>query len=265
MTDRGVQALVEALRTDCAASRRLRAFLDRLAGLDGEVSAARIERDVAEWVGSSRDRRAWVADRIRTAVGVLAVDGTAPRRGPRREAWTAALAIAAGLYPSAVHRVSTRRVVGAEILAALTREGLRRQPRRRLARTQYAGPGPILKRLAVDPLLSEAVGRAAGFAVRPAYTAVYMYDPPGSTVPPHLDTAHFALVLHIVLAHVGAPPGCGSALVVYGPGRRRRLPLAVGEAVLLCGRGAVHQWEPLGPREHRVMVAIGYRQGSQGR
>jgi hypothetical protein len=77
-------------------------------------------------------------------------------------------------------------------------------------------------------------------------------------VPPHLDTADFELVLHIVLSHEGRSAAQRSALVVHGAGRKRRLPLAVGEAVLLCGRGAVHQWEPLGPRERRMLLAIGF-------
>lgn len=263
MTERGVQALTDALCVGCPASRRLGAFLLLVERHRGKAPAARLAHTVLAWVGSNRARRVWVADRIRTAVGVLALDGTAPARGHRREAWTAAVNMAAGLYPSSVHRLPTRRV-GAEILSALTREGLRRRPRKRSGRTQYAAPGPVLRRLAVDSLLRESASAAARFPVRPAFTAVYMYDPPTSSMPPHLDSGHFEIVLHIVLTHQAARDGRTSALVVHGPRRRRRMAMEPGDAVLLCGRGAVHQWEPLGSGEHRMMVGIGYVPARQG-
>lgn len=241
------------------ASRPLASVADRLRAQGRGASAAAVAEDVSAWAAGRRGRRRWLADRIRNAVGVLAAGGAAPARGSRREAWRAAVRIAAALYPSSVHRVPIARSVGSEILAALTREARTRRPRRRHACTQYAAPGPVLRRLAVDPLLRRSASRAAGFALRAAYTAVYMYDPPGSAVAPHLDTGHFEIVLHIVLTHDGHRRGRGSALVVHGVQRRRRLPLAVGQAVLLCGRGAVHQWEPLAASEQRTLLAIGFR------
>lgn len=262
MTEQGAQVLVDALGAGQSQrglpARRLAELAGRVRARVGRTSVPALADEIGAWGRAHRQRRPWLADRIRAAVGVLAVDGVAPRRGYRREAWQAAVAIAAALYPSSVHRVRIARAVGPEILAALAREAARRRPRGQRSRTEYSAPGPILQRLAVDPLLREAASAAAGCALRPAYRAVYMYDPPGSAVPPHLDTADFELVLHIVLSHEGARPGRGSALVVHGPLRRRRLPVAAGEAVLLCGRGAVHQWEPLGPREARKMLAIGY-------
>lgn len=262
MTTGGVDALVEALGAGWdrgePASRRLTAVSDRIRAHGVGLPLSATAAEVCAWAGAHRGRRRWLADRIRVAVGALAVEGTAPRSGRRREAWRAAIAMAAALHPASVHRVPIGQAVGPEILGALTREAARRRPRRLRERTRYAAPGPILQRLAVDPLLRAAVSEAAGFMLRPAYTAVYMYDPPGSAVAPHLDTSHFDAVLHIVLTHEGHRPGHGSALVVHGVDRRRRLPLRAGEAVLLCGRGAVHQWEPLGPAEQRTMLAIGF-------
>jgi len=116
----------------------------------------------------------------------------------------------------------------------------------------------MLRQLAVDRALQRAATRALGIRVAPAYTAVYMYDPPRSHVPPHLDSEPFAIVVHLVLEHEH-PGGRGSALVVHRPRRDVRIALAPGQAVVLAGRGAVHQWEPLGRDERRMLVAIGFK------
>ena len=145
------------------------------------------------------------------------------------------------------------------MLDALIREGRSRRPATRARRTQYAPPGPVLRRLAVDRRLQRAASRALGRRLVPAYRAVYMYDPPRSHMPPHLDSEDFEVIVHVVLEHVRPKRGQGSALVVH---RRRgdvRLAVAPGQAVVLAGRGAVHQWERLGAGESRLLIGIGYR------
>jgi len=89
-----------------------------------------------------------------------------------------------------------------------------------------------------------------------------MYDPPGSHMAPHLDSEHFEIVVHVVLEHRHRA-GSGSALVVHRPQRDMRLALAPGQAVVLAGRGAVHQWEPLGCDERRMLVAIGFKRAGR--
>lgn len=265
---RAVDELIAALgagviRGD-AHARRLAEVSDRLRHGASRRSARARARQLAAWVGVDRNRRRWLGDRLRDAVTALAASGRVPTQGARREAWTTILRTAALLYDATVATVPTPAVIGPDILAGLAAEARRRTPRRVSVRTAYAAPGPLLKRLAVDPVLRDAVAAALGFAVLPAFSAVYMYDPPRSVVPPHLDTSDFDIVVHLVLAH-DAPSGARrSALVLYQPDGRRRMALPVGAAVALCGRGLAHRWEPLGPRESRVMAAIGFARRSAG-
>jgi hypothetical protein len=54
--------------------------------------------------------------------------------------------------------------------------------------------------------------------------------------------------------------GAGSALVVHRVGETEphRVRVRPGEALALRGRGTIHSWEPMGPAEHRTLVAIGF-------
>jgi hypothetical protein len=38
----------------------------------------------------------------------------------------------------------------------------------------------------------------------------------------------------------------------------RRVPIEIGEAVVLQGRGTVHSWEPLAGDEERTLIAVGF-------
>jgi hypothetical protein len=92
----------------------------------------------------------------------------------------------------------------------------------------------------------------------PTGLAVYIYDPPRSHMPPHLDSEHYEVIVHVVLEHA-APAGTScSALVVHGPRRDVRLAIAPGQGVVMAGRGTVHQWEPMGRAEWRILIGIGY-------
>jgi len=179
------------------------------------------------------------------------------RRGARALAWRALIIAAGRLHESGVRRLPTRAFLNRADFDALVREGQRRRPATRARRTQYGPPGPRLRRLAVDRRLQRAATRALGVRLDPACTAVYMYDPPRSHVPPHMDSKAFEIVVHVVLEHQRPAHG-GSALVVHRPRRDVRMALAPGQAVVLAGRGAVHQWEPLGADEHRMLIAIGF-------
>jgi hypothetical protein len=144
---------------------------------------------------------------------------------------------------------------------ALLEEARACAPAIRARRTHYAAPGPLLRRLAVNRRLRRAVAKAIGVPIEPAYAAVYMYDPPRAHMAPHLDSSDYAIIVHIVLEHEGGRRANASALLVHQPHRDRRYAVAPGEAVVLAGRGAVHQWEPLGARERRTLIGIGFRSG----
>ncbi len=84
-------------------------------------------------------------------------------------------------------------------------------------------------------------------------------------MPPHLDSEHFTIIVHVVLEHSGARGSTRSALVVFGRRGATRVPLARGQAVVLAGQGAVHQWEPLGAEENRMLLGIGLKPAASRR
>jgi hypothetical protein len=222
------------------------------------------ERELARRLGacvsSTPAAREWLTDRLRYAGRYLAVDGVPPARGARSVAWRALILTAARLHESRVRRLPPASVEPA-LLDALTREGRARQPHGRATRTQYATPGPVLSKLAADRALQRSASRAIGRRLAPTGVAVYMYDPPRSHVPPHLDSEHYEVIVHVVLEHVTPPGARRSALIIHGPRRDQRLAIAPGHGVVLAGRGAVHQWEPLGMAERRMMIGVGFRSG----
>lgn len=258
MTSPGRQAFLSALGAHVAARAGTRAgHVAALVSSPRRRSRRTLAAALAGWA-RDRVRRQWLADRLRRAVLALASGGRAPGRGARAEAWALAIDIAARLHVAGAWRLPASRVLPPDQLVRLSREAARCRPARVETHTRYAAPGPALRQLAVSAALADAVTEAVGRAVRPAFTAVYMYDPPGIRVPPHLDTADFEIVVHLVLEHQRPRRARGSALVLYGDDRSRRLGLAVGAAVALGGRGQVHRWEPLGPAESRTMAAIGF-------
>lgn len=261
MTRAGIDHLVRALGGRPGRPRRgsWQAVVMATARTGPRLGHAVLAARLAAWARTDRRRRTRLADWLREAVGRLAPGGRPPTRGACAESWRVAVALAPRLHVAGAWPLSLGPMVDGATLARLQREATRRQPRRASPATAYAAPGPHLQRLAVDPRLCAAVADACGRVVRPAFTAVYMFDPPGAVVPPHLDTRAFPLVLHVVLSH-DRPAGVrGSALVVYEPARTRRLHAAPGEALLLAGRGTVHRWAPLHAGERRTMAAIGFR------
>ena len=259
MTD----SLLEARPRASARDRRLLAGL--VAALRAPLRPTRqrapereLARRLVSYTRRHPARRGLITDRLRYSGRFLAREGFPPPRGARAVAWRALIEAAAHLHESRVRRLPSR-CVDAGLLDALRREGRARQPRSRARRTQYAAPGRWLNRLAVDRQLQRAAGRAIGLRLVPTGVAVYMYDPPRSHVPPHLDSEAYEVIVHVVLEHVAARDAARSALVVYGPDREVRMALGPGQGVVLAGRGAVHQWEPLGSGERRMLIGIGFQ------
>jgi hypothetical protein len=193
----------------------------------------------------------------------LAPAGNPPTTGAGAEAWPVLLTVLDRLFGSGVHPLGRPRFVTEGLLELLRAEAREQRPASSGSRRPGPGAaGHALASLAVSGQLRGAVSGALGRSVAPTYDAVYQYDPPGSHVRTHVDTRGYELVVHLVLEH-GLPRREGraeSALVVHLPGRREplRVPLGVGEAVVLHGRGTVHSWEPLADDEDRTMIAVGF-------
>ena len=101
---------------------------------------------------------------------------------------------------------------------------------------------------------------AVGFPVVPTFRAVYLADPPGSLVAPHIDKPGYDLTVHLVLEHTLPASGPGSALLIHRPRqpRAQRYPVGAGEAVVVLARATVHSWARLGQDERRLSAAIGF-------
>ncbi len=240
----GLTALDSALSEPLTGSRKA----ERALGLQ-----------LTAYVDRHPDRRDWLTDRMRHAARRLAVHGTPPRTRARMLAWQALILAAGQLHPGRLVRLRRRTVLSDRGWQALRDEARGLAPVMQTRRTHYSAPGPVLQRLAVDRRLQRGVSRAIGFRVEPAYSAVYMYDPPRAHMPPHLDSSDFEIVVHVVLEHDGWRRAESSALVVHHPHRDVRCAVAPGGAVVLAGRGLVHQWEPLGAKERRTLLGIGFR------
>jgi hypothetical protein len=117
---------------------------------------------------------------------------------------------------------------------------------------------PVLAALSASDVVADAAGRAAGRALVPALAAAYQFD---EDLPIHLDREPFSFVLHVVIEH-RCPDGAQAArLRVLGRAGEEWLSPAVGEGLVLAGRGTLHCWEPLAEGEHRTMIAIGLTPG----
>jgi hypothetical protein len=232
------------------------ALIDELlAGLEADGE----ERELADWLetfaGPNGERRETLADVVTLIVRNLA-DGDGPPAGPgARDLWRELVRLTDRLFGSGVAPLGRLPFVSDRLLELLAEEagGAER-------REDRAGEaGRFLASLAVSRKLCDAVASAVGFPVDPTYRAVYLYDIPGSHVETHVDSHDYEVVFHLILDHV-VPDGEGSALVVHRVDETEphRVRVRPGEAVALRGRGTIHSWEPMGPAEHRTLVAIGF-------
>lgn len=227
-----------------------------------EGSADGLGAWLAGLAANDGERRAALAD----VVGLIArriapVGSEAPSAGAEGEAWQMLATAVDLLYGGGACAVGRLPFIGPKRLAELAAEARRQLPERSESGERIAaGAGPALADLAVSRQLREAVSDAFGFAVAPTYGAVYMYDPPGSHVPTHVDRRSYELVFHMTLEHEPADGSDRSALVVHPVGELgpTRLLLAPGEGVALRGRGTIHSWEPLGESERRTLIGIGF-------
>ncbi len=239
------------------------ALIDELlAVLEPGSEDVKLARWLESFVGPDGQRREVLADVVTLIVRELAEEDGPPPRAGARELWRELVILTDRLFGSGVASLGRLPFVSDRLLELLAEEAgvaARREDRAGEA-------GRFLANLAVSRKLRDAVAAAVGFAVDPTYRAVYLYDIPGSHVKTHVDTHDYEVVFHLVLDHAVPDGGQGSALVVHrvGEPEPQRVPVRPGEGVALRGRGTIHSWEPMGPAEHRTLVAIGFER-AEGR
>ena len=232
--------------------------------LDQARPAGGLPAWLAASAGPDGERREVLGDVIGSVARRLAQTGEAPTEGAAGEAWQALATALDRLFGSGVQALGRLPFISDALLELLLAEAQQQLPEQKASRHAPGPAGRVLASLAVSPKLREAVATAFGCAVTPTYDAVYLYDPPGSQVRTHVDTRDYELVFHLILQHTLPQDGSpGSALVVHLPAEPepRRLPVELGEAVALRGRGTIHSWEQLRDDEHRTLIAIGFASG----
>lgn len=265
--------LREALNAIRADLRRNRGVTDHDDVIDAMLrhlgSTARRPGTSLAAASPDREGQAAIADVVGAIARRLAPDDEPPAGHDAAAAWRSLLVTADELYGSGVAPMGRLPFISArllEIMAAEAAVAMADRPKTG-ARVSAAG-GRALRSLAVSGKLQAAVGAALGVPVEPNYTAVYLYDPPGSHVQTHLDTREYEVVFHLVLEHeLPSDRPVGSALIVHLPGRApTRLAIGPGECVALSGRGTMHSWEALRRGEQRLLIGIGWmRDGLTGR
>ena len=159
------------------------------------------------------------------------------------------VALAAHLHPAGWWWTDPVQIFDDELLDALRAE----------ARPMVtADDAPVLAALCASESVAEAASRAAGRPLVPSRSAAFQIDEAFGI---HLDREPFPFVFDVVIEH-RCPEGIqGARLQVLGPTGEERLAPAVGEGLVLAGRGTLHSWEPLAEGEHRTMITIGLAPG----
>jgi hypothetical protein len=237
---------------------------------DGDASAHELAASVLRELhasgataGDDAESRARLADFVGYAAHLFASDGP-PLEGARAQIWDALISTADSLNGSGVHPVGRPSFVSDKLFRRLVGEAhVQLASVSELGASRIVGrAGDALAAVAVSRQLRETVSSALGFAVKATYDALYEYDPPGSHVGTHVDANGYEIVFHLLLEHlVGAGADGRSVLIAHMPKQSSptRITLAVGDAVVLRGRGTIHSWQPLGSDERRILIAIGFR------
>ena len=231
------------------------------------ASEATPDVSLSDWLlaatGDDAESRARLADFVGFAAHQLASEGP-PFDGAHALAWDALVSTADSLNGSGVHPVGRPSFVSDKLFRRLVDEAhVQLSSVSGLGTSRVVGrAGDALAALAVSRQLRETVSSALGFAVKPTYDALFEYDPPGSHVGTHLDADGYEIVFHLLLEQlVGSGDNGHSVLIAHLPKQSAptRITLAVGDAVVLRGRGTIHSWQPLGDDERRILIAVGFR------
>ena len=193
---------------------------------------------------------------LASAPSGLALDCTVPAATIPRIAWKIVVQVYAALFPSGIARLHLD-WIDQRHLALLAREAANGQRKGRAA--SGLRPGPAGRRLALDPRLLAAAGRALGKAVVPACEARYVYyTRPGDYFWPHPDDPEIAVNVFICLDHI-VPRGCitRSAFLAYPPdGSVERYELTPGHAIAAETQGLMHAREAIKRGEQITLLVI---------
>jgi len=198
------------------------------------------------------------------APSIIALDCRPPTDPILRVAWTTVTRVFASVHASSVARVALPWIDRRRLLR-LVREARRESRDDRDA--SGALPGLSGRRLAVDPRLARAVGRALGERLAPQFIARYVfYSKTGDYFWPHTDSPLVHVNVFVCLEHQ-VPEGCTpSAFVAYHPdGSAQRFELMPGDAIAAHTQGVVHAREPLADGERVTLLAIALQPASPTR
>ncbi len=250
----------------------IHALLDRLAETDGQVdgrretSAALGER-LAAIAGRDDQRRTALVDVLGLLACRLAPAGRPPPTAAGATAWRALVIAVDQLSGSGAKALGRLPFINEQLLNLLVAEADVQLPQRPTTGRRLIGePGSILGTVAVSRKLCQAIAGAVGFAVAPAYEAVYIYEPPGSHVATHVHASDYEIRFHLILEHtVPATNSEGSALVAHLPDASRptRFLFRPGEAVALRSRGTIHSWDKLQADECRTLITVGFQRATR--
>ena len=185
--------------------------------------------------------RGALADAVSVAIDYVADRGAEP------DAWAAMIELAGHLHPSGCWRTEPRQLLEDDLLAAFIEEVHASAERGR----------PLLVELCESEAVAAVATAAAGRPLAPNRIGYLRYDAPGTAEPIHVDVAQYPYVLHAVVEHVVPAGTVGSRLVVHTADGAEHYSLAPGEAVVLAGRGTLHEFERLGEGEHRYILCVG--------
>lgn len=155
------------------------------------------------------------------------------------------MALAAHLHPAGWWFTDPKQILDPALLDALRAEA---QP------AVTPDTAPVLAALCTSEAIGEAASRAAGRTLVPTGSAAFQIDEAFGI---HLDRQPFPYVFDVIIDHHCPPETQGAQLQVFSPTGQHRIAPAVGEGLVLAGRGTLHSWEPLTPGEHRTMITIG--------
>jgi len=121
--------------------------------------------------------------------------------------------------------------------------------------------GAVAAQLAHDERLIAFVAQKVGQSLRPTGISSYLYyNQTGDHLYPHVDTEIFAVNFILMVKH-DLPEGRtdGSALVIFDADHQaKRVPLDVGESVVIRASGTVHGREAVGEGERVTILTIGF-------
>jgi hypothetical protein len=119
--------------------------------------------------------------------------------------------------------------------------------------------GALADQLAKGAALNRFVARFCGPVLSSGIASYLYYDRPGLGIRPHVDTSVFSINLMIMLKHDPGFEMSSTTLVFPSNGVTERLPMRVGEVMIMHGHGVIHARSLLAPGETVHLLTIGFK------